>query len=459
MDSMNLTTIDLNNATTLFPYIYQADNDIVFSVGLSFIILVGFIGNITFIWTVVRMPSLHTSTYIYLTSLACTDLLTLIGTTGLLCCVIFMPLLHSKNVPLLEPVSEMVLWFSFIWSICLVTLVSLERYLAICHPIKHRVLKGTRRTFKLIAVTFLFTLAMFCTIVSHVFGYSSFEFYAEITYVIYVGSFLSCLAYNCYMYIRILRTLKQRRRNRTLQLSPEFERNIQQMAIMIIANGLTFFIFSSIVTAFFISFLFHLFEEKLPIQLLYYNEKIFEYIQLTCIVLNATVNPIIYFITNRRYRGALKTSIMSLYCMKRNKLTNWIQTRTEYMRMRKHTSFILFNTWVIIISWTTPPFMFQLALCARLLIITVSIFHDLATSSLATRDAILNNKGLKLTFFELTLSRPHLSSSQFKDSYVFMTVLLHFCILCLWFLCITVAFFVIAIISLWWIPLLNACKM
>ena len=124
------------------------------------------------------------------------------------------------------------------------------------------------------------------------------------------------------MYIRILQTLKQRQRNRALQLSPEFERNIQQMAIMIIANGLTFFIFSSIVTAFFISFLFYLFEENLPVQLLYYNEKIFEYIQLTCIVLNATVNPIIYFITNRRYRGALKTSVMSLYCINKNERTN-----------------------------------------------------------------------------------------------------------------------------------------
>ena len=313
--STTVTTSYINNATTWSPYIYQPYDGIVLNVILTCIILVGFIGNITFILTVVCESSLHTSTYIYLTSLACSDLCSLIGSSGVFIYGIFFPPLHLKNISMLKRVSEMVSTFFFIWSLCLVTLVSVERYLAICHPIKHHLLKGTHRTFKMIAVTFLFTFTMSGTILPDIFDYSLLQLYFQITYTIYVGFFLSCLVCNCYMYVGILQTLKQRQRNRALQLSPEFERNIRQMAIMIIANGVTFFIFSSIVATYIVTSLLNLFIEKLLKQ--DYDETTFENIQVTSIMLNASVNPIIYLLTNRRYRRALKTSIMRLCCKSR----------------------------------------------------------------------------------------------------------------------------------------------
>ena len=175
MDSMRLTSVttiinlDLSNVKNSFQYSDQSDGGtylifkhIFVNVILPCIILVGFTGNITFIWTVIRIPSLLTSAYIYLTSLACSDLFTLIGFVGLAIYEIYIEPLGSKHIFPIEAVSEMAAWFSFIWSLCLVTLVSLERYLAICRPIKHHLLKGTRRTFKMIVVTFLFTLLMSC---------------------------------------------------------------------------------------------------------------------------------------------------------------------------------------------------------------------------------------------------------------------------------------------------------
>ena len=86
MDSTSVTAIVLNNATTLFPYIYGPNDDGTFLIVImTCIIFVGLIWNIrpTFIWTVIWVPSLHTSTYIYLTSLACTDLFNLIGFVGI----------------------------------------------------------------------------------------------------------------------------------------------------------------------------------------------------------------------------------------------------------------------------------------------------------------------------------------------------------------------------------------
>ena len=48
------------------------------------------------------------------------------------------------------------------------------------------------------------------------------------------------------------------------------------------------------------------------------KKKNFENVTGTSIVLNVPVNPIIYFIRNRRYdRPALKTSIMKLVCKSR----------------------------------------------------------------------------------------------------------------------------------------------
>ena len=133
MDSTSVTTIHSSNVTTLLPYIHEPNEGILFVI-LSCIILVGFLGNLTFIWTVIRVPSLHTSTYIYLTSLACTDLFTLIGFA---INEISTPMLRLENIFLLTAISDVVSWCAFTWSLCLVTLVSLERYLAICHPIRH----------------------------------------------------------------------------------------------------------------------------------------------------------------------------------------------------------------------------------------------------------------------------------------------------------------------------------
>ena len=45
-------------------------------------------------------------------------------------------------------------FFFFVSPLLFVTLVSAERYLAICHPIKHHLLKGTKRTIKLICIVF-----------------------------------------------------------------------------------------------------------------------------------------------------------------------------------------------------------------------------------------------------------------------------------------------------------------
>ncbi len=99
------------------------------------IIFVGIISDILFIWSVVRVSSLHTSTYIILASLACTDIGVLIGLGMVNILDIFTKPVRYANLDTCELPLFMLTWFCFTSS-----LVSLERYLAICHPIRHHIL-------------------------------------------------------------------------------------------------------------------------------------------------------------------------------------------------------------------------------------------------------------------------------------------------------------------------------
>ena len=79
MNSSCSFTLDLRNSSDLFNYIYQPYELVLYTFGVPCIMLIGFVGNASFIWTVVRVSSLHTSTFIVLCSLAFTDLMILIG--------------------------------------------------------------------------------------------------------------------------------------------------------------------------------------------------------------------------------------------------------------------------------------------------------------------------------------------------------------------------------------------
>ena len=112
--------------------------------------------------------------------------------------------------------------FFFFSSIGTVTLVSAERFLAICHPFKHRLMRGTKRTNLLICLTwtvaFSSTLLMYsvtealtiCVIwPNHSFynDFPNFLYTTRLTWVfnfivtpIFVISFLILFISNCYIF-------------------------------------------------------------------------------------------------------------------------------------------------------------------------------------------------------------------------------------------------------------------
>ena len=211
----------------------------------------------------------------------------------------------------------------------------MERFFAICHPLRHHLLKGTKRTIKLICMVFIgsfvfmgTSLPMFIgvTVICIVWplnnkftrGYpqsiellsvyeissESAVFRASQTLAVVVIVF--ALLVNCYLYIRILQALRKRKCDKTLQSSAGLERNIRQASVMVIANG----------TVFYLCFIVFLATMSIRLMLSFnleitnvYNVVILTHVNYTVVLINASINPLIYFITNNSYRHAFKNTL------------------------------------------------------------------------------------------------------------------------------------------------------
>ena len=113
-----------------------------------------------------------------------------------------------------------------------------------------------------------------------------------------------------HMYVCILRTMMIRAENRQLNVSHGFENQLRQVGVMVIANGTIFFLCCSI-----------LFMNQMTTVLAFFEIQIFnesnynawlQFVHLT-VGVNSSVNPVIYFITNKRYRKAF-CSVFSIDC-------------------------------------------------------------------------------------------------------------------------------------------------
>ena len=340
MNSTCQLTVDLRNSTSLLPFVYLPNEWIIFEIVWPSIILFGFTGNAMFIWTVKCVPSLHTSTYIFLASLALSDMFVLLGIGFDHVLDYVMSPTRYGDMFVMSVVYFFVTWFCFVSSIFFVTLVSAERYFAICHPIKHHLLKGTKRTIKHICIvfagSFVFSSVMLPPFVvktvvicivwpfnnkftngyPHLVKLLPADYFIpggvifQIIAVVGMVSVLFALAANFYLYIRIVQTLQKRKCNTTLQSSTDLERNIRQVSVMVIANG----------TVFYLSWVVFLIQMSIQIVVSFeweiinkYQEVIFMDVNYTFVLIKASINPLVYFITNQSYRDALKKSMKMFF--------------------------------------------------------------------------------------------------------------------------------------------------
>ncbi len=148
-------------------YSYSAVDTTVITIILPIILSLGVINNSAFLFVIFRVPSMRSATNIYLVHLALADLLYLIVNSNVFYILkyaaspkVYTELLKSHAACFIFEFLKNTGYFA---SIALVTAVSYERYLAVCHPIKHLKIRGRRRTNTMVAICWVVGLIFACS--------------------------------------------------------------------------------------------------------------------------------------------------------------------------------------------------------------------------------------------------------------------------------------------------------
>ncbi len=328
---------------TVSGWLFTPGDTVIITVIIPIILGLGVITNSTFLFVIYRVPKLRSVTSIYLAHLALADLLFLIlsaiyhiwryvGSSM----VPHTPFVNSAGCGCFITVTNT----GYFSSIALVTSMSFERYLALCHPTKHLKIRGMGLTLTSLAICWLVGFAFAAlTVLSSAtlytdclqwpdeeeyLGFPSTRSYCGpvqpwVPYytlpLVNVPWFIAMVA-NIYMYARIVATLNERRGSTSrINQDPRAVQIRNQVAKMLIVNGVVFFIcqtpYRVISLTAWISLLAQIqdpLHARLGIAKLWISA-IPQYI-------NTIVNPLIYGVMSSQYRTALK---VAFHCKRRSR--------------------------------------------------------------------------------------------------------------------------------------------
>ena len=164
VDNMDeLKYCNVNNSRYLPPELarealYSIYEVVVVTAIIPVVFVIGFIGNLGFLFVLLRLKYMRNVTNFYLGNLAVADLTFIVIMTLRYTWfyanshVDFSVSFHSSFGCV---TSTFVVYLSIFSSFAFVTLVTVERYYAICKPLKHRIVSGKKHSLKLVVVTWL----------------------------------------------------------------------------------------------------------------------------------------------------------------------------------------------------------------------------------------------------------------------------------------------------------------
>lgn len=247
-------------------------HDMLHLIVLPVLMLVGLLFNCAFIYAVKKIPSMQTTTNTYLVNVSCADLIFVIIGGSVILWSRFTSLIQSDAKWLSSGFpgcfcAYFIPYFPYFTSIMLITFVTVERYRAICQPIKHRQTAAKSRTRKFIAASWLIGLVLGAIAVLQFSKYKevciiwpedeSFDSmptraayctalpgFHVVSVLVTVIPFFVALILNIVMYTRIIIVLSKREANpmgrnksATQQCSVR-----NQVARLLIVNGTTYFL-------------------------------------------------------------------------------------------------------------------------------------------------------------------------------------------------------------------------
>ena len=320
--------------------LYSNSERIIITIINPIIFVLGLIGNLGFIYVIVRIPRMRTITNVYLTNLAIADV-----------CFLALAVSNKLGRYFISPISGdhypigqigCIFIFTFMnackfASLYLLTMVTLEKYYAICKPYQHHAkFGGTLRSVKLAILGWTLAFSFACILMPAYWDFQEIcirwpesdypvipeefgfcvpvaEWAVHIANGVQTFPFFIALIANFAMYYFIIRAMRQKSRAvapNTLNPNVSFLQRTKtrhQLTRMIVINGIIFFIclapFECISFSLMIS-------NWLGKNILTQSE--FAVLVHVCRILtyiNAAINSFVYGVTNERYRKSFMTSL------------------------------------------------------------------------------------------------------------------------------------------------------
>ena len=302
------------------------------------VVAFGLFGNAALLFVVYRVQDMRTITNFYLSNLAVSDSMLLINSAIQYIWTYFAQPIDYGGVSFptgyMCAISNLWVFLFYFASVFMVILVTFERYLAICHPIAHRLVKGKSFTARMTAVAWFMSLVMSCLILDvHetskicVDGPDSSDYDGVSSYFITCNfetkcswcwpalattdfaQFVLAVIISMFMYGRIIYTLSIRsdkfysvKSSNKQNIATTMFRNRNQIARMLILNGTVFFLclapFQMINLYLFLNWWagFKIFSNEETRYVLWCGR--------VATILNSAINPLLYNVSNGRYRKA-----------------------------------------------------------------------------------------------------------------------------------------------------------
>ena len=352
----NIYNYTMNEAEALLE-LYSTFEVIAITVLMPIILSFGILSNAAFLFMLYRVPKMRTITNFYLANLAVSDTMHLAFSIiskiyeYRISSVSFHPVYNGLFSCL---VKTFVVSLSYYTTLFMVSLVSLEKYYAICRPLRHRIISGWDRTVKLTVGAWAISLISaaseipsYCSIDYYCFVWPHGEAFVDLFDIYpYCSSvakwteslaninqtvpFFTAVTMGATLYTLIVRRLTKRvdqphGQSDNAQYSEHAIKIRNQVARMLIINGTLFFLLLSPFEIFSLLLSINTFLPDSGKILDYYRQQQGLQVFRLLSYFNSAINPFVYGMVNSRYRHAFKVA----FFLTRNNRVDAEQTRSR----------------------------------------------------------------------------------------------------------------------------------
>ncbi|XP_070546106.1 neuromedin-U receptor 2-like [Ptychodera flava] len=269
---------------------------------------VGILNNLSFIFVVCKIRELQTKTNALLVNLALSDMTWLMNVF----CSFFVAIPCTVNAlsqftPLIE-------------SCLTVAVISVERYIAICHPFKAYVMTSKNMAIA-VSITWILSVALSSTEVGTCIDFLDAEgqdVYAIVCLCLIAAVLFACVILTSSLYALIACAMQRRKKSSMLTLHKvAFKETKQVLRTVVITNVV---IFVSIIPSVVLFFIVVLQKDGVYRPTSPRIDTFYVFAQTAKILytLNCSINPFIYKLCNSTYRNAVKSTYCPHFCAPRS---------------------------------------------------------------------------------------------------------------------------------------------